>query len=440
MFVFPASFAQQRFWLLGQLEGSLVPYNLADTRCGWGGRWTPKRCAAALETIVAAARTPPHELPAQDGEPVQVVSPPRRHGPAVLRSAALPHGEREAAVAAQRRAESARPFDFAPTSCCGPKLLRLAEEEHVLLLTLHHIAADGWSIRLLWRELDTLYDAYRRQAEPALPELPIQYVDFTVWQRNELQGERKERLLAYWRTQIERTGGVGVAHGPSTAATTIVSGSTPATSRCRRNWPTQLRQLGRSESVTLHMTLLAAFQTLLARYSGQEDIAVGMPIAGRQQAELEQLIGFFVNTLVLRTDLSGQPTFRELLARVRRVSLDAYEHQDLPFEKLVEELDPERHLDRSPLFQVCFKCWIFRGVGLPCRDWSGMAGQVWAAACVSIWKCISGLNPIRAYGEAWFTARTCSRRRPSSGCSGTSRHCWQGIVADPDSEFRSCRC
>ena len=233
-------------------------------------------------------------------------------------------------------------------------LLRLAEDEHVLLLTMHHIASDGWSLRVLWRELEFLYDAYRLGANPDLPDLPVQYADYAVWQRSELQGQRLERLLQHWRSQLENVSALELPTDRPRPALPTYRGA-------RHNFELkeelfeQLKSLAIAEGVTLHMTLLAAFQVLLGRISGQDDIAVGTPIAGRNHAALEDQIGFFVNTLVLRTELSGDATFRELLGRVRKVSLAAYDHQDLPFEKLVEELQPERHLSRNPLVQVLFQ-------------------------------------------------------------------------------------
>jgi aspartate racemase len=357
VFVFPMSFAQQRLWLLEQLEEDLVAYNLPYALRLRGPLDTESLCRA-LETILARHEPLRTNFRAEDGEPVQVVSPPRRLDLPCCDLRALPPGEREAAVAAQRRTESERPFDLGADLLLRAQLLWLAEKEYILLLTLHHIAADAWSVRVLWRELETLYDAYRRQADPDLPELPIQYVDFTVWQRNELQGERLERLLAYWRTQLNGLAALELPTDHPRPPQQSYRGAS-LDFAVLPGLADQLRQLSRAANVTLHMTMLAAFQTLLMRYSGQEDIAVGLPIAGRQEAELEHLIGFFVNMLVLRTDLSGQPTFRELLARVRHVSLDAYEHQDLPFEKLVEELNHQRHLDRSPLFQVVFQLLDF---------------------------------------------------------------------------------
>ena len=228
---------------------------------------------------------------------------------------------------------SDRRSDAAGVACCVWPTTSI-----VLLLTMHHIASDGWSLRVLWRELERLYDAFAAVRSPDLPDLPVQYADYAVWQRSELQGRRLEQLLQYWREQLAGRQRAGIADRSPASSRAHLSGRSSIVSSCQEELVDQLKSLGQAEGVTLHMTLLAAFQVLLARYSGQDDIAVGTPIAGRNHAELEDLIGFFVNTLVLRTDLSGDPTFRELLGRVRQVSLAAYDHQDLPFEKLVEEL------------------------------------------------------------------------------------------------------
>ena len=430
VFVFPASFAQQGFWLLGQLEGSLVPYNLAYALRLRG----PLDTAAlhrALDAIVARHEPLRTSFRAQDGEPVQVVCPPRRLDLPCCDLRALRHAEREAAVVAERRAASEWSFDLRADLLLRAKLLWLAEEEHILLLTLHHIAADAWSVRLLWRELDALYDAYRRQAEAALPELPIQYADFAVWQRNDLQGERKERLLRYWRTQLH---GLAVLELPADHPRPPQQSYRGATREfvVPPGLAAQLRQLGRGENVTLHMTLLAAFQTLMSRCSGQEDIAVGMPTAGRQHADLEHLIGFFVNTLVLRTDLSGPPTFRELLARVRRASLDAYEHQELPFEKLVEELSPQRHLDRSPLFQVLFQVLDYPDSrpalqGLEVEWLPDLGGRVRFDLEMHLWtQPDQGLRGSLIYSTDLFEAATIER------LLGHFETLLAEIVADPD--------
>src|SRR6185503_9868653 len=232
-------------------------------------------------------------------------------------------------------------------------VVRLSATRHVIIFSMHHIISDGWSMDVLQREVSVLYGSHARGLESPLAELEIQYADYAVWQREWLQGEVLETELGYWRKQLGGTLPVlelGTGTRPALqshqgAAETFEIA--PATAR-------GLKELSGAQGVTLYMTLLAAFQTLLYRYSGQEDIVVGSPITRRNRAELEPLIGLFVNTLVLRTDLSGEPTFVELLKRVQEMALEAYAHQGLPFEKLMEELQPERDPSRSPLFQVLF--------------------------------------------------------------------------------------
>jgi amino acid adenylation domain-containing protein len=249
--------------------------------------------------------------------------------------------------------ESVRPFDLATGPLIRLMLLKLDETEHILLLNLHHIICDDWSIGVLIRELSTIYTAFTLEQPSPLAELPLQYADFAHWQREWLQGEELETQLAYWRQQL---GGIPVLNLPSDRPKPTIQSYRGATKflELPPSLSKALEKLSQQEGVTLFMTLLAAFQTLLYRYTQQEDIAVGSPIANRNRSEIEGLIGFFVNTLVLRTDLSCNPTFQELLDRVREVTLGAYAHQDLPFEKLVEELHPERSLSRHPLFQVVF--------------------------------------------------------------------------------------
>ncbi len=231
-------------------------------------------------------------------------------------------------------------------------LLRLAEEEHVLLVNIHHIVFDGWSTAIFDDELSTLYAAYVEGRPSPLAPLSIQYADFAVWQREWLRGGVLEEQLSYWKGQLG--GAPAVLELPTSRARSPVQSFRGATETVSisRSVADGIRGLGQREGATLFMTLLAAFQILLMRYSGQEDVVVGSPVAGRPRSEIEGLIGFFVNTLVLRTDLSGDPTFRELLGRVREVAIEAYAHEDLPFERLVEELNPERTLSHSPLFQV----------------------------------------------------------------------------------------
>jgi aspartate racemase len=227
---------------------------------------------------------------------------------------------------------------------------------------MHHIISDGWSTGVLFRELNALYAALANNRPSPLPELPIQYADYAVWQRQWLQGEVLEQQLAYWRQQLA---GVPVLELPTDRPRPTVKTSQGARQYfvLPENLGQALRALSQREGGTLFMTLLAAFQALLCRYTGQKDIVVGTPMAGRTRAETEPLIGFFLNTLVLRTDLSGNPSFRELLRQVREVCLGAYAHQDIPFEKLVEELQPRRDLSRTPLFQVMFTLQEAAGAG-----------------------------------------------------------------------------
>src|SRR5690606_22415481 len=241
-----------------------------------------------------------------------------------------------------------RPFDLVKGPLLRSTLLRMADAEYILLLTMHHIVSDGWSMGVLFRELIALYEAFAKGRPSPLSDLPIQYVDFAVWQREWLVGPTLEKQLEYWRARLESL--------PVLRLPTDRPRPSAATFRgAYHEWqvPAELtRRIGAlagAHRCTPFMVLLAAFKVLLSRYTGQEDIVVGAPIANRNRAEIEPLIGFFVNNLVLRTDLSGDPTFEEVLARVRDVTLGAYAHQDLPFEKLVEELQPERDLSRNPL-------------------------------------------------------------------------------------------
>ena len=347
----PLSYAQQRLWFLHELEGRSGEYHVPE-----GFRLRGELDRAALEravgTLVERHESLRTRFAVVDGEPVQVVEPDARIELPVEDLPGLPKPEREERVAAALWEEWERPFDLASGPLLRARLLRLAEREHVLLLTTHHIASDGWSQGILRRELETLYDAFREGRESPLPPLPLQYADFALWQRRRFDGGAIEDDLAYWR---ERLAGLPdklelPADRPRPAA-----GSSPARV-CRLVVGAEplasLRRVSRANGATLYMTMLAGFAALLARYSGQLDLAVGSPIANRQRAQLERLVGFFVNTLVLRIELRRRTGFRELLHDVRRTALEAYRHQDAPFERVVEELSPERRLDRTPMFQV----------------------------------------------------------------------------------------
>ncbi|HET9712244.1 MAG TPA: amino acid adenylation domain-containing protein, partial [Pyrinomonadaceae bacterium] len=287
-----------------------------------------------------------------DDRPVQVINEPDIFNLPVSDLQELDETERSLRVSAWSEAEARRPFDLIDGPLLRAHLLQLSGTEHVLLLTMHHIVSDGWSMGVFVQELAALYDAYIAGRSSPLQELPIQYADFTVWQRNWLQGERLEEQLSYWRSQLADVPPLlKLATDRPRPPMQSYSGAHEAL-LLSESLTRSLQGLSQHEGVTLFMVLLAAFSTLLYRYSGQRDILVGTPIANRNRAETENLIGFFINTLILRTRFSDQMTFRELLAQVRETALEAYAHQDLPFEKLVEELQPERTLSHSPVFQV----------------------------------------------------------------------------------------
>jgi amino acid adenylation domain-containing protein len=308
----------------------------------------------ALSEVVRRHESLRTSFPTRDGEPVQQVASPAPVLLPVVDLGALRGEAREAETERLAADEARRPFDLAAGPLLRGTVLRLADDDAVVLLTLHHIVSDGWSMGILVRELSALYDAFSRGEEAQLPALPVQYADYSVWQREWLAGDVLQAQTGYWRARL--AGAPALLELPTDRPRPLVPGDEGAGVAFTIGAETAaaLRRLSRREGATLFMTLLAAWQLLLARYSGQDDVVVGSPIAGRNRLETEGLIGFFLNTLVLRADLSGDPEFGELLRRVRESTLGAYQHQDLPFEKLVEELGVERSQAYAPLFQVMF--------------------------------------------------------------------------------------
>ena len=421
----PLSFAQERLWFLDRLEPGSTAYNIP---VAWrlGGALDEAALERELSEIVRrheALRTVFAEV---DGAPVQVVAPFGGFTLPVEDLSGLGEADREAAVRRRVGEEAGRPFDLSAGPLFRAALLRLGAEEHVLLLSMHHIVSDGWSMGVLFRELSALYGAYRDGGESPLPELPVQYADYAVWQREQLEGEVLDRQLAYWR---ERLAGAPEllelpTDHPRPAVQTYRGASVPV--ELSPELLERLQALGRSEGATLYMMLLGAFQVLLGKYGGGEDVVVGSPIAGRTRGEVEELIGFFVNTLVLRTDLSGDPSFREVLGRVRDVTLGAYEHQELPFESLVAELQPERSLSHSPLFQVMFTLQNAGGGGagsaLPGLSAGGVDAELESAKfdlSLSLAATARGLR-----GRADLQHRPVRAATPSSGWCGTWSGCW----------------
>jgi hypothetical protein len=352
------SFAQQRLWFIDQLEQGSAAYNISaavrlvgqlDTTALW-------QSFAALMARHETLRT---AFVTKGGNPVQIIHPIQdiierpETQPKLIDLRQLPAKEQQIRLQQIAQQEGRRIFDLAHDQLIRVVLVQLADTEHVLIVTMHHIVSDGVSMRVFVQELSVFYRAYVTGVDPALPDLSIQYADYAEWQRQWLKGERLSKQLAYWQQQLDdRPANLSlpimgaqptVAHPFQGARQSLVL-SPMLTAK--------LKALGEQVDATPFMTLLAVFKTLLYRYTNQTDILIGTPIANRNHTEIRRLIGFFVNTLVLRTDLSGGPTFQALVQRVREVALGAYDNQDLPFEKLVEEIQPERDLHHTPLFNI----------------------------------------------------------------------------------------
>jgi amino acid adenylation domain-containing protein len=348
----PLSFAQQRLWFLDQLEPESAVYNIAKA-IRMDGALNVEALQKALDAIVARHEILRTTITAVNGNPLQVVVESGSVQLCMVDLSAKSDPRRQVDVRRILEAEARRPFNLASHLMLRATLLRLGKDEHVLLLTTHHIASDGWSSRILLKELLTLYSAFSVGNPCPLPDLPIQYADYAVWQRQWLQGEVLERQVSYWKKRLEGVSTLQLTSDRPRPAIQSFRGARQSFS-LTKELTKALKKLSQRAEATLFMTLLAAFKTLLFRYTRENDISVGIPVANRTWPETENLIGFFVNSLVLRSDLSGNPMFLELLNRMREISLGAYAHQDLPFERLVEELQPERSLSRTPLFQVMF--------------------------------------------------------------------------------------
>ncbi|MEE3716406.1 amino acid adenylation domain-containing protein [Tumidithrix elongata RA019] len=349
----PLSFAQLRLWFLDQLEPNSSFYNMPKA-VRLSGSLKLDVLQRALDSIVAHHEVLRTHYIAENGSPIQIIAAPQSVELKIIDLQQYDREEQDALLQEWLEKESQRPFNLTTDLMIRGCLLQLAASEQILLLVKHHIASDGWSMRILWHQLTQLYTAFLEGKTNPIPPFSIQYADYAVWQREWLSGEVLDTQLNYWKQQLAGANPLLElpTDRPRPALQTYRGASQTLT--LPQNLCASIHQLCSKEGVTLYMILLTAFQILLYRYSQQEDIIVGSPIAGRNRAEVEGLIGFFVNTLVLRTDLSGNPSFQELLTRVRSVSLEAYAHQDLPFEKLVEELNPERSLSYTPLFQVMF--------------------------------------------------------------------------------------
>ena len=346
----PLSFAQQRLWLLGQLTDNRAVYNM-PMAFHLSGTLDMPALEASLNEILRRHESLRTVIGMQADRPVQLIGEASAIALPLADLAALPAERRQEALADLLREEASLAFDLGRDLLLRGKLFRMARDEHVLALTTHHIASDGWSRGILARELGLLYQAFLKGEPSPLPDLPIQYADYAAWQRGWLQGAELETQSAYWRQKLKGLSALELPTDRTRPKVQSFKGGLRSI-QLSKTLVEALRGLGQAQNATLFMTLASAFLVLLHRYSGQDDIALGMPIAGRKTIELENMIGFFANTLVLRGNLSGDPSFLAFSEQVRLSALEAYSHQDLPFAKLVEELHPERDLSRSPLFQV----------------------------------------------------------------------------------------
>jgi amino acid adenylation domain-containing protein len=428
---FPMSFAQQRLWFLDRLVPGNAFYNLHEVY-RIKGRLEAHALGAALNRIVRRHEILRTTLVEDEGRLLQVISPASEVTLPVVSLEDLPEGDRQVEAARLAREDAQRPFNLSGGRLLRATLVRLGAEDHRLILTMHHIITDGWSMGILLRELIALYQAFSQgHAAPVLPELPVQYADFAVWQQDWLRGEVLETELHYWREQLDAAPPALVL--PTDRPRPATQGFSGATHRFQVAEPLarELAAFSRREGATLFMTLLAAFNVLLARYSGQDDIIVGTPVANRNRVEVEHLIGFFVNTLVLRTRLDTGLNFRRLVRQVREVCLGAYAHQEVPFEKLVEELHPERSLSHHPLFQVMFTA---DHVSVPETAPEGLtlnlAGTIDETAkfdlTLSLTESEQGLSGAVEYNTDLFDAATIARM------SNHFRRLLEAIIDNPD--------
>ncbi|MBE2202016.1 MAG: amino acid adenylation domain-containing protein [Anaerolinea sp.] len=349
----PLSFGQQRLWFLSQLEPDSPAYNIPGAVRLMGQLNIP-----ALENSLAGV-IDRHEIlrttiTTAGDQPVQIIAPAVPSHLPLVDLSQLPGPQREAEVRRLAAEDATRPFNLAQSPLLRATLLRLAPQEHVLLLTMHHIVSDGWSYGIFVEEMATFYETAVNHHPLSLPELPIQYADYAIWQQQQWRSGQWDDQLAYWKKQLDHSQPILhlATDRPRSAVRSYRGASQSLTLPAALAG--SLNTVSRQEGATLFMTLLAAFYVLLYRYTMQTDINIGTPIANRHRSEVEGLIGFFVNTLVMRMDLSGNPPFRDFLRRVSNMTVDAYANQDLPFEKLVDELSPRRDLSYSPLFQVMF--------------------------------------------------------------------------------------
>ncbi|MBG0747478.1 MAG: amino acid adenylation domain-containing protein, partial [Planktothrix agardhii KL2] len=402
----PLSWAQERLWFVNQLEGDSGAYTI-DLTMRLLGNLNVKALEKAFQAIIQRHEPLRTQFKLKDNKPIQAIASSINFTLPVVQSQPLQVEQLLTEAASE-------PFDLANGSVLRVKLWQVGADEYVLLLAIHHIAADGWSLGVLIDELSAYYRSFSTGTKADLPTLPIQYADFALWQRQWLTNEVLERQLSYWKQQLK---GIPLLHQlkgdrPRPAIQTFRGGTEKL--QLDSKLTQQLKKLSQESGSTLFMTLLAGFAVLLSRYSGQTDLVIGSPIANRNRTEIEKLIGFFVNSLVLRFDLSQEPTFEDFLAQVRQTTQNAYDHQDLPFEMLVEELQIERHLDRNPLIQIVFALqnapsspWDFPDVKI--EDMQSGLDSVRVDLELYLWDVPEGLGGFCSYNKDLFDAETIAR-------------------------------
>ena len=425
----PLSFAQQRLWFLNQLEPDSPIYNEPKT-VRLAGRLNIEGLQLAIDGIVERHEVLRTTYESVEGLPKQIIHEPGRVDLKLIDLMNLSEGKQDDELKRVLREFNRWPFDLEKEWPIRVALVRLTEIDHILLLVTHHIASDGWSSHILFGEISALYETWSQRRANSLKELPIQYADYAVWQREWMQGDVHKEQLSYWRKHLEDTSPLELPSDrprpvvPSYAGRTLKFTIPIALAQ-------RLKKFSRREEVTLFMTLVAAFQTLLQRYTGQDDIVVGTLIAGRNREDVEGLIGFFINTLVLRNDFSGNPTFRELLVRVKTNALDAYNHQDVPFEKLVEELQPHRDTTRNPFFDVIFQLRNYPPRSVSLGDLKIDEYEIGSDIAkfdlsVALREDLTGLNGSVDYRTDLFDAATIERM------VGHFQTLLEGIVVNPD--------
>ncbi|MFN6531145.1 non-ribosomal peptide synthetase [Nostoc sp. ChiSLP03a] len=429
----PLSFAQERLWLLNQLEPDSPFYN-EQTAIKLHGQLNVVALEQSLNKIIDRHEVLRTNFRTINDQPVQVIADSLTLSVPVVDLTELPESER--AIACQKLAttELARPFDLASSPLIRACVVKLKELKHAFILTVHHIIVDGWSTSILMRELATIYSAICNNLSPELPELPIQYADFAIWQRQWLQKEVLQTQLDYWKQQLKNA--PTLLELPTDRPRPAIQTYRGAVQyvELSSELSQAIANFSRQEGTSLFMTLFCAYVTLLYRYTGSDDIVVGTPIANRDRLELEGLIGFFVNTLVLRTDLSGNPSFGQLLSRVRQVTLQAYAHPDLPFEELVKALQPQRNLSHTPLFQVMF---VLQNVPVSEVELAGLtisslpieSATATFDLTLSMQNTATGLVGMWEYNTDLFDERTIERM------SGHFQTLLEGIVANPTEQI-----